>query len=131
MAKKNALAVDEEPGTAPDLASVAANTETQKPPANKDLPMRLKADHAVSHANPGTRDLEDADAEKLRQKAARRAISRAEKVASVDIPPSMKHYIVIQSLDDEEIDRMVSAWKSGRVVRHGSSQWGEEDPSRR
>jgi hypothetical protein len=110
----------------PDLAASAGG----EPAKVKEMPMRLGSKHSPDFANAGTKDIIDDETEKRNKEAARRTVRLAGKVRDAEIPESMKHYIIIQQPDDEEIDRMISAWKQDRVVRCGAQQWGEEDPKR-
>lgn len=117
---------DEAPMLAPDLSGTTEGGSKQKAPAIKDLPMRRAVDDHPNFANAGLQDFPEG--EEAQKKAAARTLELARKVAKADIPGSMRNYIVAQALPDEEADRMISAWKQGRVVRHGEAQWGDEAP---
>jgi predicted transcriptional regulator len=59
------------------------------------------------------------------KKQAKRVADVQARLKDAPIPDSMKAYMLMQNLSDEEIDAMEKDWKAGRVVRHGSSEWGE------
>lgn len=123
MSRKTVSTTVDPMSVVPDLATEVVES---LPKGEKITPvMRLGGDFVGEVARKATKEVEENN-----KNAARRTMELAKKVSALDIPDSMKHYILIQNLDDKEIHRMAEEWKAGHVVRHGAATWGDPDLSK-